>query len=138
MRAQVATATATLLVLCLFGFQSKAQFDKSEIDDLKADLLNYADSGCANETYLKSASNLMGKLSSPISNTITAEQAKANDQLRDALSGVRGALMSSMMGDKSSCPQKIRNGIKKLNDLPIKSSTPKSSPQTPNGVGTSQ
>lgn len=133
MKSQVATATA-LLVLCLVGFQSKAQFNKADIDDLKADLLNYADSGCANESYLKSATGIMGRLSSPISNTITPEQAKANDQLRDALSGVRGALMSSMMGDKSSCPQKIRDGVKKLSDLPIKPSPPRTAPQAPSGA----
>lgn len=133
MRTRVATVTAALLVLCFVGFQSRAQFNKSDIDDLKADLLNYADSQCTNETYLKSATDIMGKLSSPISSTITPEQAKANDQLRDALSGVRGALMSSMMGDKSLCPQKIRDGIKKLNDLPIKTS-PKTAPPPPNGA----
>lgn len=112
---------------------ASAQFNKSDIDDLKADLLNYAESGCSNQQYLRSATNLMGKLSSPISSSITSEQAKANNQLRNALSGIREGVMAATLGNKASCPQKIRDGVKKLDTLPIKSQPGSNFPKQPDG-----
>ena len=112
-----------LLVLALISVNGFCQFNKSDIEDLKADLTNYANSKCANDQYLNSATSIMGKMSSPLSSSITPEQAKANDQLRVALSGVREGIMAGMTGNQASCKEKILDGVKKLDTLPVKVKT---------------
>jgi hypothetical protein len=77
---------------------AQAEFSRSDIDDLKTDLLNFADSKCEDASYGDSALSIVGKLSKPISGAMTVDQASANDQLRDALSGVRDGIMSSVIG----------------------------------------
>lgn len=120
-------------ILACFSSIAFAQFNKSDVDDLKADLLNYANSSCANENYLKLATDLMSKMSYPISNNMTSEQAKSNDQLRAATSGIRDAMMASMLGNKTSCAQKLRDGIKSIDALPIKSVEAKPPVNEPTG-----
>lgn len=105
-------------------------FESTDVADLKADLGNYADGECKTQSYLKSAMSIVGRLSSPVSNAMTSEETKANDQLREALSGVREALMASMSGNKSDCAQKLRAGIKKLDSLLLKETPPNSAPQS--------
>lgn len=112
--------------LLFAGAQAFSQFEKSELDDLKSDLSNFAASGCTNQVYLKSAMALIKDLSSPISGDLTPAQAKANDQLRDALRGIRSAMTNSMGGDTASCTRKMRDGIKMIDALPTNQTTQKS------------
>lgn len=104
-----------------------AQFNKSDIADLKAALLNYAESGCTNDQYRASATKIIGRLNAPIANTMTPEQAKSNDQLREALSGIQEGMVAALIGDKSTCPLKIRKGVKRLGTLPIQGKPSESS-----------
>lgn len=106
----------SLFFIPVCGF---AEFKRSDIDDLKAALQNYATSGCSNEQHFRLAIDTMGKLATPMSSTVTPEQAKANNQLRSALSGVREGLLAGKLGNKASCEQKIKDGIKNLDTLPI-------------------
>lgn len=124
------------LFLIIFSEYAFSQFNKSDISDLKADLTNYANSKCEDDRYLKSAMNIMDKLSTPLSNGMTSEQAKANNLLRDALSGVREALIPAVLGNKAGCAQKLTEGIKKLDSLPVQpnAGSPVVSPKDSSGV----
>ncbi|MCB9073639.1 MAG: hypothetical protein H6623_08450 [Bdellovibrionaceae bacterium] len=108
-------------IILLLSLSTQAQFNKTDLDSLKANLLNYADSNCTDEQHLRSATNIIKRLSSPISSTITPDQAKTNDYLRNALSGIRDGLVVGALGNKLSCSQKVKAGIQKLDTLPIKS-----------------
>ena len=122
-----------------FPCLARAEFPKSDIDDLKAILGQFADGGCRDRAAIPRVTAIVGRLSVPISNRITPAEAARMNRMRDALSGVRSAVMASLMGgDLAKCPEQIRTGIAQLNSLtvdnPLQSPAPAPYPANANEV----
>lgn len=97
--------------------KSTAEFLDSEVGPVKVDLQNYAESGCKDDRYIKSALDSakkweMSKTASHLSSEINRD---------DATAGIRAAIYSASRTQLTaeSCARFVKNNIEALNQLTL-------------------